>query len=67
MEIFVNGSAKQVQVDKLTLAQLLQLMGLNGVGQAVAVGNRVVPRKEWETFDLTEGMKLTVIKAVCGG
>lgn len=51
----------------ITLRQLLEQEGFTGIGQAVAVNNRVVPRTDWDDMPLTEGMKLTVIRAVCGG
>lgn len=40
---------------------------LTGRGEPVAVGNRVVPKREWQEFIVEDGMKVTVIKAVCGG
>ena len=50
-----------------TLAQLLGNEGLLAPGLAVAVENRVVPRQAWADTQLAEGMRITVIKAVCGG
>lgn len=49
------------------LKALLQQEGFSGKGQAVAVNNRVVPKTQWEETFLEEYMKITVIKAVCGG
>ncbi|MDE6164933.1 MAG: sulfur carrier protein ThiS, partial [Muribaculaceae bacterium] len=46
---------------------LLTREGFTGVGQAVAVNNCVVPRGDWNSFAIADGMKLTVIRAVCGG
>ena len=36
-------------------------------GVAGAVNNRVVPRAKWAATQLEEQMKITVIRAVCGG
>ena len=44
-----------------TLTALLQSQGISEKGHAIAVNNRVVPRA------IADGMKITVIKAVCGG
>ena len=53
--------------EALTLGHLLRNEGFTGVGQAVAVEGRVVPRAAWDTTPLKDGMKVTVIRAVCGG
>lgn len=50
-----------------TLAALLEQHGLGRAGQAVAVDNRVVARSAWASTPLRDGMKITVITAVCGG
>ncbi len=67
MDIEINGRHIQLPQRCNTLGDLLRSLELNGTGQAVAVNNRVVPRSGWEDFPLTEGMKITIIKAVCGG
>ncbi|MBD5226334.1 MAG: sulfur carrier protein ThiS [Bacteroidales bacterium] len=67
MDVEINGRHIQVAEGHTTLGQLLAAEGFNGIGQAVAVHNRVVPKVEWENFPLTEGMKITVIRAICGG
>lgn len=66
MKVEINNHEVEVNVDA-SLTSLLQQEGFSGVGQAVAVNNRVVPRTQWDTFKIEEGMKLTVIRAVCGG
>lgn len=66
MKVEINNHEVEVNVDA-SLTSLLQKEGFSGVGQAVAVNNRVVPRTQWDTFKIEEGMKLTVIRAVCGG
>lgn len=54
-------------IEPATLAALLESRGLGRPGQAVAVDNRVVARADWAETPLREGMKITVITAVCGG
>lgn len=66
MEVFINH--KPIGVEAPTsLAALLAREGLPSEGIAVAVNNRVVPRGEWGSTPVEEGMKITVIRAVCGG
>lgn len=66
MEVFINR--KPVGVDApMSLAELLSREGIPTEGVAVAVNNRVVPRGEWAATPVAEGMKITVIRAVCGG
>lgn len=50
-----------------TLTALLQSQGIREKGHAIAVNNRVVPRAQWGEYIIADGMKITVIKAVCGG
>lgn len=67
MRVEINHKEIIVPDDCSSLAELLAREGFNGVGQAVAVNNRVVTRADWESFQLADGMKITVIRAVCGG
>ncbi len=54
-------------IEPATLAALLAHCGLGKPGHAVAVDNRVVARALWPDTPLRDGMKITVITAVCGG
>ncbi|MDE6131310.1 MAG: sulfur carrier protein ThiS [Muribaculaceae bacterium] len=56
-----------METDCKTLQQLLENQQLVRQGIAVAVENRVVPRQKWSETELADGMKITVIQAVCGG
>lgn len=67
MTVEINKRAVEVAADVTTLRQLLEKENLAGSGQAVAVDNKLAPRASWGETALTEGMKITVIRAVCGG
>lgn len=67
MDIEINGRSVHITEGVTTLGAALRAEGFTGVGQAVAVENRVVPRTAWDETPLKEGMKVTVIRAVCGG
>ena len=63
----MNGRSLRVDGERISLDALLKQEGFTGTGQAVAVNNRVVPRQEWGSYELSDGMRLTIIRAVCGG
>lgn len=65
MKLFFNN--KEISTEAQTLQQLAQELSLPEKGIAVAVDNKLSPRTEWDTFLLTEGIHIVVIKAVCGG
>lgn len=66
MQIFINKQLFEIE-QPTTLAQLLASHGLDAPGMAVAVNNKLVPRDNRESFTLSDGDQLVVIKAVCGG
>ena len=66
MKIIINHT--EVEIDgQPTLAEVLVHQNLAGDGVAVAIDNKVVPRASWGVTPVTDGAKLTVITAVCGG
>ncbi len=65
MQVFVNN--KEVATEATNLSELISQLGLPAQGVAAAVDNKMVPRTEWDSFALSEGAKVTVIKAACGG
>lgn len=67
MKIEINKHAMDVEDGISSLAQLLESKKLTSAGTAVAVDNVVVPRAKWCDTPLSEGMKITVITAICGG
>ena len=67
MYVEINHQKTAVGIDCKTLQQLLENQQLVRQGIAVAVENRVVPRQKWSETELADGMKITVIQAVCGG
>ncbi len=67
MKVEINKREIEVGEGIHNLAELLKAENLNGPGQAVAIAGSVVRRADWEIYELSEGMKITVIKAVCGG
>ena len=65
MKITVNN--QEIDTRATTLLQLTEELSLPDRGVAVAVSNRMVPRTEWENYQLIEGASVVIIKAACGG
>lgn len=65
MKLFVNN--KEMQTEATRLDSLIASLGLPAVGVAAAVDNKLVPRTQWAAFELSEGARVTIIKAACGG
>lgn len=65
MKVWVNN--KEVETAAVSLASLVEDLSLPAQGIAVAVENRMVPRTQWEDYALSEGMRVVVVKAACGG
>ncbi|MFU0568634.1 sulfur carrier protein ThiS [Gardnerella vaginalis] len=68
MQIVVNGETAQVK-DDLTIAQLVaQLYGSDsGFGIAVAIGDDVLKRAQWESTIICDGDRIEILSAVQGG
>lgn len=67
MNIFINGELVKVVIPSISLAKLLEMRGVNPVGTAVAVNNRLVKKDQWSIHKLQEGDNLTIISAAFGG
>lgn len=67
MKVEINKHYVEVPAGATTLEELLTAEKLSGPGLAVAVDGVVVRRADWSTFSLRDGLKITVIRAVCGG
>ena len=67
MTVEINNRPVDVTPQCNTLALLLEKEGFTGIGQAVAVNNRVIPRGQWSQYQIKEGDKIIIIKALCGG
>ncbi len=66
MKIEINNKTYEIP-EGYTLTNLLDILELQPLGTAFAVGNKVIKRSDWDNFILSEGLKVTMIKAVCGG
>ncbi len=66
MDIVLNGEPRAVRAD-LSLAALLDELGLAGKRLAVEVNRDIVPRGEHATRALRDGDRVEIIHAIGGG
>lgn len=66
MNLTVNNEARQFSGKNISeLVRSLDLASTNGT--AFAVNEKVVPKTEWDKFELKENDKVLIIKATQGG
>lgn len=66
MTIKLNDQTIEVE-DGISLADLINHLGLKQQGIAVAIDYQVVPREAWSQTRLYDQMALMLIQAVSGG
>lgn len=66
MRVIVNGAERALD-EGATVSELLEQLGMNRDGVAVAVDRSVVPRSQHDQRVLVDGAKIEVIRAVGGG
>lgn len=65
MKIRLNN--QEIETNASTIACLMEELALPRQGVAVAVDNTLIPRAEWESYTLSEDIRIMIIKAVSGG
>lgn len=65
LNIKVNDVTKEIQ-DGATVADLATAEGITG-GAAIAVNDRLVPRRTWADTRLNDNDNVVIIKAAYGG
>jgi len=66
MQAYVNGETCQLK-DGLTVAALIDDLGLTGRRIAIEVNSEIVPRSEHPQYTLQEGDAIEVVQAIGGG
>ena len=66
MTLQINGERREFP-DGLTLAALVQHLGMKADRVAVELNLEIVPRASWEQTQLKDGDKLEVVHFVGGG
>ena len=66
MKIYINQKEIEVQ-DNISVKELLEIQQIAIEGTAIAIDNKLVPKNEWNDRILTDGNKITIIRATFGG
>ena len=66
ISLTVNGEGRRIG-RCATVASLLETLGIDTKGVAVAVDGRVVPRSAWDNVHLAEGAQVEIVTAAAGG
>ena len=66
MKIYINQNEIETQ-DSISIKELLDMQQISIEGTAIAIDNKLVPKNEWNDRILTEGNKITIIRATFGG
>ena len=66
MKIYINQKEIEVQ-DSISVKELLDMQQISIEGTAIAIDNKLVPKNDWNDRILTEGNKITIIRATFGG
>ena len=66
MKIYINQKEIEAQ-DSISIKEALDMQQISIEGTAIAIDNKLVPKNEWNDRILTEGNKITIIRATFGG
>ena len=66
MKLIVNGSTLTID-EQSTAADLMTQLGYQNQRVALEVNEAIIPKSTHEKFNLNEGDKIEIIKAVGGG
>jgi len=66
MRLFINGDEKTFE-GPLSLAQLIDQMGMKADRVAVELNREIVARTQWAATELRDGDRLEVVHFVGGG
>lgn len=67
MNIIINGKAKQLDSEKMTVAELVVTLNLTGKRLAIEKNGEIVPRSQFDAVNLQDGDTLEIVGAVGGG
>ncbi|MGA2690526.1 MAG: sulfur carrier protein ThiS [Candidatus Korobacteraceae bacterium] len=66
MRLIINGK-DQTFVESITLAQLVEQLGMKGDRVAVELNREIVPRAQWPETMLNDGDQMEIVHFVGGG
>lgn len=66
MQIVFNGERIEIEPDT-SLKKFLESRNFAGTGVAAACDDEIVPKSQWDSFILKDGIRLDVFNLVAGG
>jgi len=66
MKLQINGAEKEFP-SPMSLAALVDSLGMKAGRVAVELNRNIVPREQWDTTNLAEGDRLEIVHFVGGG
>ncbi len=66
MQLFINGKGQSFDAP-LTLAQLIEQLGMKGDRVAAELNREIVSRPQWPETSLNDGDRLEIVHFVGGG
>ena len=66
MNVTVNGEPRSLETDT-SLGKLLEQLGLSGKRIAVEVNRDIVPRSDYDSYQLSENDTVEIVNAIGGG
>lgn len=66
MQIVFNGDRVEIDPD-ISLKKFLESKNFASQGVAASCDDEIIPKSQWDSFILKEGMKLDVFSLVAGG
>ena len=67
MKLHINGDEKSYESASLTLAALIESLGMKSDRVAVELNRDIVPRDRWSETILNDGDRLEIVHFVGGG
>ena len=67
MKLHINGDEKAFDSASLTLASLIESLGMKPDRVAVELNRDIIPRDRWSDTTLNEGDRLEIVHFVGGG
>ncbi|AGA79784.1 sulfur carrier protein ThiS [Echinicola vietnamensis] len=68
MNFILNGEPFELTEGNLSLSGMLQQQQIDATrGMALAVNDQVIPKSEWDHYQVSENDKILIIKATQGG
>lgn len=67
MTITLNGRARAFEAELLTVAELVERLGLSGHPVLVELNGEALLRREFESREVTDGAAVEIVRMVAGG